>query len=121
MDAITVVTSFAGAVLSGGGMSVIVGALAKRRSAPVDATVRLTGAAMAQVDQLQERVQEAERAAGGARQEAESAHREMQAVRREASELAGRLHSLIAAIHDPYMTLDRLRLMVPQSRNGAQL
>ena len=55
-----------------------------------------------------------------ARNEARETRREMAAVRREAEALAVKLHGLVMAIHDPGMTLPRLRAMVPigNGRNG---
>lgn len=117
MDALTAAVSIAGAILASGGTVSLIQAITHRRTDRADATARLTDAAMLQVDQLQERVQEAEQAARDARQESDDARRQMAAVRREASELVDRLSSLARWIHDPYMTLDRLRVMVPPNGN----
>ena len=50
-----------------------------------------------------------------ARAEARETRKEMANVRREAEDLARKLHQLVMAIHDPGMTLPRLRQMVPIS------
>lgn len=50
-----------------------------------------------------------------ARTEAQETRREMKEVRKEAEALARKLHTLVMAIHDPGMTLPRLRAMVPIS------
>lgn len=121
MDVVTVLVSLGGAVLSGGGLAVMGQAIAKRRTAPAEITSRLNDAAMSQVDQLQERVREADLAARDARRESEGVTRDMRAVRQEANELAERLSALIRMIHSPEMTLERLRSLVPMppGRNGA--
>lgn len=124
----------AGMLIGSGVVAWLYNWLRTRRTAPTDNTVRLSAAAMAQVesamrqvDQLQERAAAAEqnvaateRASAAARQEAEDARSETATVRREmrkvsakAEELADRLDVLIQHIHDPYMTIERLRVMVP--------
>jgi multidrug efflux pump subunit AcrA (membrane-fusion protein) len=116
-----------GVLLGSGTVAVLYNWLRARRTAPTDNTVRLSSAAMAQVesamrqvDQLQEQLDGAERAARDARIEADDCRRETAEARREmrrvtakAEELGDRLDRLIAHIHDPYMTIERLRVMVP--------
>jgi chromosome segregation ATPase len=112
--------------LGGGGMATMVNAVAKRRSRRVDAAGRFSDSNLKWVEQFQEETREARqdatearREAAEARREATNAHREMRAVREEAEALAGRLAALIRLIHDPYMSLDRLRAMVPAPPAGA--
>jgi chromosome segregation ATPase len=123
VDPLTVVVSLSGALLSGGGGAYILGAL--RRTAPAEVTERLNKSAMLQVDQLQERVTDAEattvRTQARMReveQEAEDTRQQMRAVRREAADLAERLASMVRMVHDPSMSLDRLRVLVSRSGVG---
>jgi hypothetical protein len=123
------------AIITSGGFVWLFRWMAARRTAPVDNTVRMSAAAMQQVetalrlgDQLQEQVANAERAAkesqqasADSRREADDARRETAEVRREmrkisakAEELADRLDALIRHIHNPEMTIERLRMTVPQ-------
>lgn len=104
------------AIGSGGLFSLvwaIVLPLIRRPAIKAEATERLTDAAMAQVDQLQERVNEAEKAAKEAREEAEATRQQVRAIRRECADLAERMAQLARWIHQPEMSLERLRAMVP--------
>jgi uncharacterized protein (DUF3084 family) len=108
------------ALLGGGGISWLGQYLTKRRTAPIDNAVRISDASMRMIDQMQEQVADAQRAvidarreADDARREASAARREMRAVSQEAEELAAKLHKLTRAIHDPYQSLERLRMMLP--------
>lgn len=91
-----------------------------------DAAVRQVQAAMAQVDQFQERVVQAEQAArdaelasNDARRESDNLRRELYQVTDAAAQLERRMNRLAEMIHDPQMTLDKLRLMItPPQRNG---
>lgn len=58
-------------------------------------------------------VVEARNEARSARGEIAEARREIAETRREAELLGAKLHDLIMAIHDPGITLPRLRAMVP--------
>lgn len=111
-------------VIGGGGISSLVGSLAvpliRRPAVRAEATERLTGAASVLVDQLQEEVARARMEAQGARTEAREASQEAAAARRsvhalssEVDELTDRLRRMISWIHEPTMTLSRLRMLVP--------
>ena len=65
------------------------------------------------VKEVREDAAAARRDLTAARAEAEQCRTQLATVRREATELADELHRMIRAIHDPYMSLDRLRVMVP--------
>lgn len=140
MDTLTIVTSVAGAALSGGGMAAIVSAFAKRRVTKAEATEKLTDSALdlfnaakaqaeetrtaakADINEARKEAAEARREAADARREATEAHRQMQAIKDEAEALAGFLRRLVSAIHDPYVTLERLRAMTGEpGTNGAAL
>lgn len=127
MDLATALVSIGSAVLASGGFAAVTRAVARHKAAPVDATVRLTDSAMVQVDQLQERVKDAEATTVRTQvrmheveQEAEDARQQMRAVRREAGDLAERLAMLARWIHEPAITLAELRARVPlpPGRNG---
>lgn len=120
MDLVTAAVSVGGALISGGGGAWVITALGRRRTAPAEITERINAAAMAQVDQLQERVHEAEASATRAQQrtreveqEAEDARQQVRAIRRECADLAERMATLARWIHDPNMDLQRLRALVP--------
>jgi chromosome segregation ATPase len=120
VDLFTAGVSIGGSLISAGGGAWIVNAIRRRRAAPIDATVRLTDAAMKQVDQLQERVLDAEATTQRTQQrlheveqEAEDAKQQVRAIRRECADLAERMATLARWIHDPYMTIEQLRTRVP--------
>lgn len=127
MDTLTAVVSISGAAISGGGFTWLVNSIARRGTAPAENAKVLTDAAMLQVDQLQERVKDAEAAAARAQQrtheveqEAEDARQAVRAVRRECADLAERMAQLARWIHQPDMTIEVLRARVPlvPSQNG---
>lgn len=112
------------AVIGGGGASGVVASLLlplfRRPVVRAEATGLLTDAATGLVNELQEEVARARAEAQSARAEAREAGQEAAAARRtvrelssEMDELTDKLRRLIGWIHDPYMTLDRLRLMAP--------
>jgi chromosome segregation ATPase len=120
VDTWTAVVSIGGAILSGGGVAAAVDGVRRWRSVPVDNAVKITDAAMRQVDQLQQRVQDAEETTERTQQrmheveqEAEDTRQQLRAVRREAADLAERIATLARWIHDPYMTMEALRARVP--------
>lgn len=118
--------SIAASALAGGGFVAIVNALARRRAVKADVTEKLTGAALKMLQAAQADANEAYKEASEARKEAMAARRE---TRRELDQLsaeldafAGRVRRLLGWIHDPYMTLERLRMlapMPPEQVNGA--
>lgn len=127
MDIGTIVVSVVGASVSSGGIVGIITARTARRKAPADIAVMLTESAMRQVNELQERLADAERltdsAAGRARaaeREVENALIEVHQLRRVVADLTDRVGQLVRWIHDPYMTIENLRLRVPPptSDNG---
>lgn len=65
------------------------------------------------VKELRAEAADARRESSAARAEAAECHRQLTTVRREATALADELHRIVRAIHDPYMSVDRLRAMVP--------
>ena len=112
------------AIIGGGGVSGFVGSLVaplvRRPVVRAEATERLTAASVSLVEQLQEEVKAARTEAHTARMEAREAGQEASAARRtvramsgEMDELTSRLHRLIGWIHEPTMSLERLRVLVP--------
>lgn len=116
-----------GIVIGSGVITVLWNWLRERRTAPTDNTARLSDAAvkqvtsaMAQVDQLQEQAANATKAARDAETSAHDARREGDQLRRElrlatlaAERLEAKMNRMAELIHDPYMTIERLRTMVP--------
>lgn len=120
--------SIAASALAGGGFVAIVNALARRRAVRADVTEKLTGAALKMLQAAQTDANEAYREASEARREAAEARREtrqkLDQLSAELDAFAGRVRRLLGWIHDPYMTIDRLRVLAPmppeQQVNGAQ-
>jgi hypothetical protein len=106
-----------GLIIGGGGLSGLIGSLLapliRRPVVRAEATARITGAAAVLVDQLQEEVAAARKEAREMGQEAQATLRTVRTLSSEMDELTSRMHRLIDWIHDPTMTLDRLRVLVP--------
>jgi len=122
VDLTTALVSVGSAVIASGGFAAIARSLARRRTAPVEATKVLTDAAMVQVDQLQERVKEAEQEARQtraelveARHEAEETRQQMRAVRRECADLAEQMAKIVRWAQEPAMTIEQLRSRLPRT------
>lgn len=130
----------ASAVIGGGGISGFIGSLVaplvRRPVVRAEATGLLTDAATGLVNELQEEVGRARAEATSARTEAQGARAEareagqeaaaarqtVRAMSSEMDELTYRLRQLIGWIHEPDMTLDQLRRLVPRppgTTNGA--
>lgn len=118
MDGTSVLVTIGAAALSGGGIAAWITASVARRKAPADIAAQLSAAAMMQVDQLQERVQEAETSARNARVAAESVEAHMREVQRLADAILDKFDRVARWIHDPSMTIEVLRKRVPLPRNG---
>lgn len=122
MDLGTIVVSFASSGLVTAGVAAVVGAVRKRKTAPTDNAEKLSDAAMRQVDQFQERAERAEQTADRTEAKLALANTEVDRLRNNVYDLQDtvaamtlKLHGLVAAIHDPYMDIHRLRAMVPLS------
>src|SRR5690348_10826586 len=118
MDIATVLLSLGATAISGSGIAAITSARIARRRAPVDIAATLSEAAMKQVDQLQERVQEAEVAAKAARDEADEARDKLRMVNLSLDRMTIRVNQIALWIHDPNTTLEWLRSRIPPP-NGA--
>lgn len=127
MDVATLVVSLVASSVSSGGIVGFVTARTARKKAPADIAVMLTESAMRQVNELQERLADSERLmdsanakARAAEREVENAMVEMHQLRRVVADLTDRVGQLVRWIHDPYMTIENLRLRVPPptSDNG---
>lgn len=120
MDVGTIVTSVISAVMGSAALTSTVNQLAKRRNRRADAAETLTDTAMEITKALRADAAEARKDAEQARRDASLAHQRMNQVQEQAEVLARRLRQLIATIHDPYMTLERLRhhYPIPPSDNG---
>ena len=101
------------AILGGAGVTQVVQAFARRRPTRVEAVEKLNDATLKWAEELEKDAAAAREQAREARVDATECHRQMAAVRREATALADELHRIVRAVHDPYMSLDRLRVMVP--------
>lgn len=107
-------TLLAGGVV--GGITGLLGSLAtglmQRPRVRADAVALLTDSALKQVNELQERTQEAEREATAARAELVEARRQIREMTAEIDAALSTLRSWRAAILSPAADLDRLREMV---------
>ena len=118
--------SIAASALVGGGFVAIINAVARRRAVKADVTEKLTGAALKMLQAAQADANEAYKEASEARREAMEARRE---TRRELDQLSveldafgRRVRRLLGWIHDPSMSIERLRVlapMPPEQVNGA--
>lgn len=103
------------AILSASGISGILSSLitvlSARPKTRADAFTQLTDAALRQVNELQERTQEAEKEATAARQEVAEARRQVRLLTAEVEACVARLRVWRLAILDPAATLDGLRQM----------
>lgn len=105
-----------GAIFGGGGTAAIVTALTRRRLTRVEAADQLTDSAI----QLLETVKADTRAdlsamrteLAEARREAAETRQQVRRASAEAELLTGYLQRVVHAIHDPAMTMERLRLLV---------
>ena len=122
--------SVVASAMAGGGFVAIVQALARRHAVKADVTEKLTDSALKMLHVARADANEAYKEASEARKEASEARRETATARRDVAQLsaevdalAGRVHRLLGWIHDPYMTIDRLRVLapLPPSQNGAAL
>jgi transposase-like protein len=100
------------ALLSGSGLTVLVGALTGRRMRRVEVADRLSDSSLKWVQEFQEETQRARLEASEARREVAEVRREVGEVRREAEKLAADLRNLRGAIMSPTATIERLRAMV---------
>lgn len=119
----TVISAVLGALLTGAGGAALINGLFRRKVTETEATAALTDSAIellnaakadarADMVALRSEVAEAKKETTAARQEAREARHEMATVRQQADLLVGYLHRVLAMIHDPTMTLERLRVLV---------
>jgi chromosome segregation ATPase len=123
---LTAAVTAASALLGGAGFAALINAFTGRRTRRVEVADRLSDSSLKWVQEFQEETQTSRRETAEARRETAEARREIEALRREVADvrheaegLATKLHKLTTAIHDPYMSLDRLRVMVPLPPNGS--
>lgn len=100
-------------LLSGGGIAALIDAFARRRQARATVAETLTDSTLEWAQALRADAVELRREAGDARRETARFRREINEARRELDELSVKVRHLVALIHDPYMTLDRLRVIIP--------
>jgi hypothetical protein len=113
VDAGTVITSVGGAVGGLAGLAALVGALTRRRVVKADAAETVTDTALELMTALKSDAKAAREDSAAARLDAQETHRQMSVVRQECEALAGKMRRLVAAIHEPLMTIEQLRAMVP--------
>ena len=116
MDAATIAVSVVSALFAGGGGAAIITAVSRRKVTEAEAAGALTDSAIellnvAKADARAD-VAEARAEAKGAREEATEARRQMRAVRQEAEQVVRYLHWVLTMIHEPTMTMERLRSLV---------
>lgn len=122
MDWSHVIVGATSALLGGGGSATLATAFARRRVTRVEAADALAESAIellttvkndarADLTAMRADVAEARREAAEGRREAAELRLTLRAAVREAEELAGYLRRLTSAIHDPTMTLERLRVL----------
>lgn len=104
------------AAVGGGGLAGVVTTLISgvlnRPKTRADAVALLTDSALKQVNELQERTAEAEKEALAARNELAQARQQMRELTGEIDAAVATLRSWRAAILNPAVELDQLRLMV---------
>lgn len=115
-------------MVSSGGVVGIITARTARRKAPADIAALLTETAMRQVNELQERLADADKHANDANAKARAAERDVETawievhqLRRVVTDLTDRVERIAIWVHDPYMTIEQLRVRVPrpQSENSS--
>lgn len=125
MDVGDVVAASLGAIFGGGGTAALVSAVTRRRVTRVEAADQLADAAIELINTVKAdaradmQAMRSELAEG--RREATELRLALRAANREAEQITGYLQRVMSAIHDPTMTMDRLRVLVgggPPS-NGA--
>jgi uncharacterized coiled-coil DUF342 family protein len=112
--------ALAAAAVGGGGLAgvvtTLISAMVSRPKTRADAVALLTDSALQQVNELQERTKEAEEEAKAARDELVQTRRHMREQMRELNEeidaAVATLRTWRAAILNPAVDLDQLRLMV---------
>lgn len=100
------------AALVGGGLVAWIQAKARVPLTKAEAADRLNDATLEWAEQVKTDAMDARREAREAREDAEEARRQIRAVRDEAEHLAGYLRWLVMSIHEPTMTIERLRTLV---------
>lgn len=119
----TVISAAVAALLTGTGGTALINGLFRKKITETEATAALTDSAIellnaakadarADIMALRSEVAEAKKETSAAKQEAREAYHEMAAVRQQADLLVGYLHRVLGMIHDPAMTLERLRVVV---------
>jgi chromosome segregation ATPase len=104
------------ACAGGGGLAGVIGTLITgmltRPKTRADAVASLTGAAIQQVNELQERTAEAEREAKAARDELASARKQVRALAEEIDAAVATLRTWRSTILTPGIEIEQLRAMV---------
>jgi len=100
-------------ILGAAGVTELIKAVASRRTRKIDNVDRLSDIAIEQVEAIKKDAREARDEARSARQEAAGARREMHEIRQSAEEISRYLYQVLSWIHDPQMTIERLRAVVP--------
>ena len=112
MDVGTIVVSVVGALVSGTGGAAVVTALARRKVTEAEAVGSLTDSALDLLNAAKEEASEARAEAREARKEAHETRVQMRHVREEADHIVNYLRRVVRLIHDPTMTMERLRVLV---------
>ncbi len=118
-----VIVGLASTVFGGGALAAITTAYSRRHVVRAEAADKLAESAIellntvkadarADLAAMREQAAESRREAAEARREATELRLAIRAATREVEELASYLHRITLAIHDPSMTLERLRILV---------
>lgn len=122
MDVGDMVAAAAGALFGGGGTAAIVTALTRRRLTRVEAADALADSAIQLLETVKRDSREdltAMRAEiAESRREAAELRLNLRNASREAEQLASYLSRITYAIHDPNMTMDRLRALIVATPPG---
>lgn len=119
MDTGTIIVALIAALLGTGGGAAAITGFANRKKTGADAAGALTDSALELVSAAKADAIEARKEATAARaqvnrisQEAYEIRVQLREVREEANHLVGYLHRVVTMIHDPAMTMERLRILV---------
>ncbi len=116
VDVGELVAAALGAIFGGGGTAAVVTAITRRRLTRVEAADRLADTAIELLETVKRDTREdlvaMREEVAGARQEAAQLRSSLRAATTQAEMLGSYLTRVMGAIHDPTMTMERLRVLV---------
>lgn len=106
-------------ILGGAGVTQLINSMFQRRAVRVDSAARLNESTLKWAEELQrnshsalEEARQARSESIDARLEVAELHRQLRKVRAEAQVLVDHFHNMVRLIHEPHMTMERLRTIV---------